>query len=163
MWQNSWATIGVSQAMFERFTLRARRVIFHGRYEATVLGNNSIETHHLLLGLFRADPELAHHCLGSQSTLDTMRKDIETRFAGSHNIPLSADLPLSVECKRALAYAAEESEKTKARQVRAGDVLVGLLREKHQRRIANSAPARAGPAIASWASKGVSGERRQWL
>jgi ATP-dependent Clp protease ATP-binding subunit ClpC len=39
--------------MFERYTERARRVIFFARYEASQLGSNSIETEHLLLGLIR--------------------------------------------------------------------------------------------------------------
>ena len=37
--------------MFERYTERARRVIFFARYEASQLGSSSIETEHLLLGL----------------------------------------------------------------------------------------------------------------
>ena len=39
--------------MFERYTERARRVLFFARYEASQLGSISIETEHLLLG---ADP-----------------------------------------------------------------------------------------------------------
>jgi ATP-dependent Clp protease ATP-binding subunit ClpC len=39
--------------MFERYTERARRVLFFGRYEASQLGSVSIETEHLLLGLIR--------------------------------------------------------------------------------------------------------------
>ena len=39
--------------MFERYTERARRVLFFARYEASQLGSMSIETEHLLLGLLR--------------------------------------------------------------------------------------------------------------
>ena len=39
--------------MFERYTERARRVLFFARYEASQLGSISIETEHLLLGLLR--------------------------------------------------------------------------------------------------------------
>ena len=39
--------------MFERYTERARRVLFFARYEASQLGSVSIETEHLLLGLIR--------------------------------------------------------------------------------------------------------------
>ena len=39
--------------MFERYTERARRVLFFARYEASQLGSISIETEHLLLGLIR--------------------------------------------------------------------------------------------------------------
>ena len=41
--------------MFERYTERARRVLFFARYEASQLGSISIETEHLLLGLLRED------------------------------------------------------------------------------------------------------------
>ena len=39
--------------MFERYTERARRVLFFARYEASQLGSITIETEHLLLGLIR--------------------------------------------------------------------------------------------------------------
>ena len=39
--------------MFERYTERARRILFFARYEASQLGSVSIETTHLLLGLIR--------------------------------------------------------------------------------------------------------------
>jgi ATP-dependent Clp protease ATP-binding subunit ClpC len=49
--------------MFERYTEKARRAVFFARYEASQYGNPSIETEHLLPGLYR---ETAH--LGSCST-----------------------------------------------------------------------------------------------
>jgi len=39
--------------MFERYTEKARRVIFFARYEASEYGSPCIETEHLLLGLLR--------------------------------------------------------------------------------------------------------------
>ncbi|HME32241.1 MAG TPA: Clp protease N-terminal domain-containing protein [Terriglobales bacterium] len=36
--------------MFERYTEKARRVIFFARYEASQLGSPYIETEHILLG-----------------------------------------------------------------------------------------------------------------
>ncbi len=36
--------------MFERYTEKARRVIFFARYEASQFGSPYIETEHLLLG-----------------------------------------------------------------------------------------------------------------
>jgi ATP-dependent Clp protease ATP-binding subunit ClpA len=41
--------------MFERYTEKARRVIFFARYEASQFGSPYIETEHLLLGLLRED------------------------------------------------------------------------------------------------------------
>ena len=37
--------------MFERYSEKARRVIFFARYEASRFGASYIETEHLLLGL----------------------------------------------------------------------------------------------------------------
>ena len=39
--------------MFERYTEKARRVIFFARYEASQYGQPKIDTEHLLLGLIR--------------------------------------------------------------------------------------------------------------
>jgi hypothetical protein len=41
------------KSMFERYTERARRVIFFARYEAVQFGSTTIESEHLLLGLIR--------------------------------------------------------------------------------------------------------------
>ena len=55
--------------MFERYTEKARRVIFFARYEASQFGSPYIETEHLLLGLLREDKALTNRfpavpCLG---------------------------------------------------------------------------------------------------
>ena len=44
--------------IFERYTEKARRVIFFARYEASQLGAPHIETEHVLLGLLRETAEL---------------------------------------------------------------------------------------------------------
>jgi ATP-dependent Clp protease ATP-binding subunit ClpC len=44
--------------MFERYTEKARRVIFFARYEASQFGSPCIETEHLLLGIMREDHAL---------------------------------------------------------------------------------------------------------
>ena len=45
--------------MFERYTEKARRVIFFARYEASQFGSPYIETEHVLLGLLREDRDVA--------------------------------------------------------------------------------------------------------
>ena len=44
--------------MFERYTEKARRVIFFSRYEASQFGASQIEAEHILLGLLREDKNL---------------------------------------------------------------------------------------------------------
>ena len=41
--------------MFERYTERARRVVFFARYQASQFGSRIIETEHFLLGLMTED------------------------------------------------------------------------------------------------------------
>ena len=49
--------------MFERYTERARRVLFFARYEASQFGSPYIETEHLLLGLLREQEGVAAQVL----------------------------------------------------------------------------------------------------
>ena len=65
--------------MFERYTEKARRVIFFARYEASQYGSPSIETEHLLLGLMREDKGLTNRFLRSHSSIDSIKKEIEGR------------------------------------------------------------------------------------
>jgi hypothetical protein len=116
--------------MFERYTEKARRVIFFARYEASQFGSPCIETEHLLLGLLREDKALAHRFLGTTSS-ESIRKQVEARvLRGSEVIPTSVDLPLSAECARVLAYGAEEAERLKHKHIGTEHMLLGLLREE---------------------------------
>jgi ATP-dependent Clp protease ATP-binding subunit ClpA len=112
--------------MFERYTEKARRVIFFARYEASQFGSPSIETEHLLLGFLRA----AEAPPDGHLAIDSIRKQIEAHTTMREKIPTSVDLPLSHECKRVLAYAAEEAVRLKNKHIGAGHLLLGLLREE---------------------------------
>jgi hypothetical protein len=111
--------------MFERYTERSRRVIFFGRYEASQFGSTTIETEHLLLGLIREDKNLTNRFLH-----ESIRKDIEARTKIMEKVSTSVDLPLSQECKRILAYAAEEAERLNSSQIGTEHLLLGILREE---------------------------------
>src|SRR5438034_7164458 len=93
--------------MFERYTEKARRVIFFARYEASQFGSPYIETEHLLLGLLREDKALTNRFLRSHASVESIRKLIEGHTTIREKVSTSVDLPLSNECKRVLAYAAE--------------------------------------------------------
>src|SRR6266849_6029213 len=103
--------------MFERYTEKARRTIFFARYEASQFGCSQIETEHLLLGVFREDKALASQFLASYAKLEDIRHSITQRGKTGPKIATSADLPLSHESKRVLAYAAEESERMKHKDI----------------------------------------------
>jgi ATP-dependent Clp protease ATP-binding subunit ClpC len=116
--------------MFERYTEKARRVIFFARYEASQFGSPYIETEHLLLGLLREDKALANRFLRSHNALESIRKQIEAHTTVREKVPTSVDLPLSHECKRVLAYGAEEAERLNHKHIGTEHLLLGLLREE---------------------------------
>jgi ATP-dependent Clp protease ATP-binding subunit ClpC len=116
--------------MFERYTEKARRVIFFARYEASQFGSPYIETEHLLLGLLREDKALANRFLRSQANIESIRKQIEAQTTIREKVSTSVDLPLSHECKRVLAFAAEEAERLSHKHIGTEHLLLGLLREE---------------------------------
>src|SRR5271166_2335110 len=116
--------------MFERYTEKARRVIFFARYEASQFGSPCIETEHLLLGLLREDKALANRFLRSSASVESIRKQIEAQTTLREKVSTSVDLPLSHECKRVLAYGAEEAERLNHKHIDSEHLLLGLLREE---------------------------------
>ncbi len=116
--------------MFERYTEKARRVIFFARYEASQFGSPYIETEHLLLGLLREDKALTNRFLRSHASVESIRKQVEGHTTIREKVSTSVDLPLSNECKRVLAYAAEEAERLSHKHIGTEHLLLGLLREE---------------------------------
>src|SRR5437868_13201040 len=116
--------------MFERYTERARRVIFFARYEASQFGSMTIEAEHLLLGLLREDRNLTHRFLGTEP-VEGIRDEIRRRTPIREKVPTSIDLPLSNESMRTLAYAAEETERLNYRYIGTEHILLGILREEN--------------------------------
>ena len=91
--------------MFERYTEKARRVIFFARYEASQFGAPAIEPEHLLLGLMREDKTLTGRFFPrAQITIESIRREIESRTLLRERIPTSVELPLAPETKRVLHY-----------------------------------------------------------
>ena len=115
--------------MFERYTEKARRVIFFARYEASQFGSPYIETEHLLLGLIREDQTISHNVLSTAGVI-AIRKAIEEHSVERTKASASVDLPLSNESRRVLCYAAEEAERLSHKHIGTEHLLLGLLREK---------------------------------
>ena len=115
--------------MFERYTEKARRTIFFGRYEASQFGSPYIESEHLLLGLLREDKSLAFTFLRSHDTVESIRRQVEEQTVIREKVSTSVDLPLSNECKHILAYATEEADKLSHKFVGTGHLFLGVLRE----------------------------------
>jgi ATP-dependent Clp protease ATP-binding subunit ClpC len=117
--------------MFERYTERARRVLFFARYEATQLGSMSIETEHLLLGLIREGKGLTSRIFArSHLSLESIRKEIEGRTIFREKVSTSVDIPFSADTKRVLQFAAEEADRLLHTYIGTEHLLLGILREE---------------------------------
>ncbi len=117
--------------MFERYTERARRVLFFARYEASQLGSISIETEHLLLGLIREGKGLTSRIFArSHLSLENIRKEIEGRTVFREQVSTSVEIPFSAETKRVLQFAAEEADKLLHNYIGSEHLLLGILREE---------------------------------
>ena len=78
-----------------------------GAYEASQLGDLTIESEHLLLGLIREGKGLAAHIFGTQYVpLGQIRRDIKGREAIRPKVSTSVEMPFSAETKRILEHAA---------------------------------------------------------
>lgn len=113
--------------MFERYTEKARRIIFFGRYEASEFGCELIEADCLLLGIARENPELCIRWLAMNYT--QLRERIAELYPRKSKLTASTDLPLSNASKRVLAYAAEEADRLGDRHIGSEHLFLGLLRE----------------------------------
>ena len=114
--------------MFERYTEKARRVIFFARYEASAFGSPVIDTEHMLLGLLREDKSVYRWL--PKIDLQTIRQRV---FELSPKLPSTStavDLPLSEPVKRVLKYAASEAERLANRHIGTEHLFLALLGEE---------------------------------
>jgi ATP-dependent Clp protease ATP-binding subunit ClpA len=115
--------------MFERYTERARRVVFFARYEASEFGSPKIEAEFLLLGLLRECKDFVARELKPDAA-EAIRREIQDREPRRPKISTSVDLPLSAESKQVLAFAADEAERLDHKYIGSEHILLGLLREQ---------------------------------
>lgn len=108
--------------MFEKYTEGARGALFFARWEAGQAGASEIEPEHLLLGLMR-------QTILFGGAAGAIRGEIAQNLPHDIKPVASVDMPVANSLKRALAYAAEESEKANHRHLGVEHLLVGLLRE----------------------------------
>jgi hypothetical protein len=111
--------------MFERYTEKARRVIFFSRYEASHYGAHYIETEHLLLGLLREAKGILRWA--PKINAETIRKKIDDATIKNPSTSTSVDMPLSKECKRVLDFAKNEAERLAHKHIGTEHLFLGLL------------------------------------
>jgi uncharacterized protein (TIGR02246 family) len=114
--------------MFERYTEKARRVIFFARYEASQYGSPIIATEHFLLGLLREDPAMMHRLVGRSDLTTGIRTEIDKLVNRREPLATSVEVPLSAESKKILNFAGEEADRLGVRHVGTEHILLAILR-----------------------------------
>jgi hypothetical protein len=115
--------------MFERYTEKARRVIFFARYEASQYGAPAIDTEHLLLGLVREE-KLIGSCWLPKARPELIRNRVDGWAARGQPTLTSIDLPLSEAGKRVLFHAKDEADRLNSRHIGTQHLLLGLIQEE---------------------------------
>src|SRR5437867_743031 len=116
--------------MFERYTDRARQVIFFARYDASTLASSLIDTEHLLLGLLREEAGITGKIFKRRKlTYEIVRREIEARGRLPAPTSTSVDMPLSAEAKLVLQHASVEAGRMEAPHIDTEHLLLGLLSE----------------------------------
>lgn len=115
--------------MFERFTERARKVVYLAQQEAARLGHNVVGTEHLLLGLVAEGEGVAAKALESlEINLDRIRGEVE-KIIGSGETNPFGEIPFTPRAKRVLELAVDEGRQMGHNYVGTEHILLGLIKE----------------------------------
>ena len=116
-------------SVFEKYNEKARRALFFARYEASKLGSRVIESEHILLGILREGEDSIVELLQRLEVKpEDLRREIEGERVFVERISSTAELPLSEESKKILAYASHEAESMVHSSVGSEHLLIGVLR-----------------------------------
>ena len=115
--------------MWQRFTERARRVIFFAQEEAGRLGENFVTTEHLLLGLVRENDSVAARILERMGVgLNRIRAEVERQVTRGDG-RLGQDMQLTPRAKRVIDLAYDEARQLNNNYIGTEHLLLGLIRE----------------------------------
>ncbi len=115
--------------MWQRFTERARRVVFFAQEEAGRLGENYVSTEHLLLGLIRENDSFAMRVLDRMGVSPKkIRSEVEKQVTRGEG-RLGQDMQLTPRAKRVIDLAYDEARNLMNNYIGTEHLLLGLVRE----------------------------------
>src|SRR5271156_1337808 len=117
--------------MFERYTEKARRVIFFARREASEFGSPTIESEHILLGLVQESKGFMNRYLGDKASEAELRAEVLNYTVLRAPTSTSVDIPLSEECKHILMFGAHEAERLGHKHIGTEHLMLGILRTEN--------------------------------
>jgi hypothetical protein len=113
--------------MWQRFTERARRVVFFAQEEAGRLGENYVGTEHLLLGILRENDTVAARVLNQLgASVSDMRADVEQQCSQGTG-QLGQDMQLTPSAKRTIDISYEQATKLNNNYIGTEHLLLGLI------------------------------------
>lgn len=116
--------------MWQRYTERARRVVFFAQEAALQNGESQVSTEHLLLGLLRETDSAAARLLTAMGfSVDTLRAHILGQVVPGEEKPLGVEMALAPRSRRVLDLAFDEARKMGNGFIGSEHILLGLLRE----------------------------------
>jgi Clp amino terminal domain, pathogenicity island component len=119
----------VGSTRFDKFTVRARKVLQLAQEEAQRLNHNYIGTEHFLLGLVREGEGVAAKVLVSLGIdLDRAREAVEFIIGRGEHVP-SGEIGLTPRAKRVIELAVDEARRLDHHYIGTEHLLLGLLRE----------------------------------
>lgn len=115
--------------MWQRFTDRARKVIFYAQEEAQQLGENLVSTEHLLLGLIRETDSVAARVLEQMGiSLFRIRQEVD-QVVPRGEVRWGQEMLLSPRGKRVIDLAYDEARRLNNNYIGTEHLLLGLIRE----------------------------------
>ncbi len=115
--------------MWQRFTERARKVVFYAQEEAQKFGEGYVSTEHLLLGLVRESDSVAARVLEKLGvSLNRIRAEVEKQLPRGDARP-SQDMTLTPRAKRVIDLAYDEARNLNNNYIGTEHLLLGLIRE----------------------------------
>jgi len=118
--------------MFERFSKKARYVLLFARHEVEELGDYSMQSYHLLLGLVREGKYIIREFLpeyNSQNLLEMFRKKIQEKIGIKQPTHL-AHVPVSPEIQGILRHSLAAARVLSQRRVEPVHLLLAVLWEE---------------------------------
>ncbi len=120
----------MGDAMFDKFTNRAKQVIKLAKKEAQRLNHNYLGTEHVLLGLLKLGQGVAVNVLRNLNIdFETVRAEVEKLVGYGPEIQVYGDPALTGKVKKVFEFANEEAANLNHNYVGTEHLLLGLLRQ----------------------------------
>lgn len=116
--------------MWQRFTERARRVVFFAQEEAQREHQSYVDTEHFLLGLVRESDSVAARILDRLDIpLGRIRREVEHQLTPGDR-PIGEEMQLTPGCKQVIDLAYEEARGLNNNYIGTEHLLLGLVHER---------------------------------